>query len=64
MSANENSNNQISQRSENDDEMGSGEGVNAGRWTDEEHDRFLDALKLHGKNWNLVHKHVGSRSSA
>lgn len=40
------------------------EPINAGRWTDEEHLRFLEALQLYGKNWNKVHKHVGSRSSA
>eukprot|EP00347_Sterkiella_histriomuscorum_P017464 403349266 len=37
---------------------------NAGRWTDEEHAKFLVALQLFGKNWNKVHKHVGTRSSA
>ena len=25
---------------------------------------FLEALKLYGKNWSLVHKHIGTRSSA
>jgi SHAQKYF class myb-like DNA-binding protein len=37
---------------------------NAGRWTDEEHVRFLEALKIHGKNWNKVHRFVGTRTSA
>jgi len=37
---------------------------NAGRWTDEEHARFLEALHLYGKNWNKVHIYVGTRSSA
>jgi len=37
---------------------------NSGRWTDEEHARFLEALKLFGKNWNKVHRHVGTRTSA
>lgn len=40
------------------------EGLNSGRWTDEEHSKFLEALQLFGKNWNKVHKHVGTRSSA
>lgn len=35
-----------------------------GRWTDEEHNKFLDALRRFGKNWNKVHKYVGTRSSA
>jgi len=35
-----------------------------GRWTDEEHDRFIEALRIYGKNWNKVHKHVGTRTSA
>ena len=38
--------------------------MNCGRWTDEEHGKFLEALQLFGKNWNKVHKHVGTRSSA
>ena len=40
------------------------EGKNAGRWTDEEHSKFLEALQLFGKNWNKVHRHVGTRTSA
>jgi SHAQKYF class myb-like DNA-binding protein len=38
--------------------------VSSGRWTDEEHTKFLEALAIHGKNWNKVHKYVGTRSSA
>ena len=34
-----------------------------GRWTKEEHFRFLAALKLYGKEWRNVQKHVGTRSS-
>lgn len=37
---------------------------NSGRWTDEEHKKFLEAIKLFGKNWNKVHRHVGTRTSA
>jgi len=41
------------------------EGVSStGRWTDEEHNKFLEALELYGKNWNKVHKHVKTRTSA
>lgn len=41
-----------------------GANSNAGRWTDEEHARFLEALQIFGKNWNKVHRHVGTRTSA
>lgn len=34
-----------------------------GRWTDEEHAAFIEALQMYGKNWNLVSKHVGTRKS-
>lgn len=40
------------------------ENANQGRWTDEEHEKFLEALKIYGKNWNKVHRHVGTRTSA
>jgi hypothetical protein len=32
-----------------------GSEFNSGRWSDEEHNLFLEALKLYGRNWNLVH---------
>ena len=34
-----------------------------GRWTREEHFRFLEALKLYGKEWKRVQQHVETRSS-
>lgn len=34
----------------------------AGRWTKEEHRRFVEALKLYGKNWKQVEKFVATRS--
>jgi U3 small nucleolar ribonucleoprotein component len=34
-----------------------------GRWNMDEHIRFLEALKLYGKEWKLVQKHVTTRSS-
>ena len=37
--------------------------VNNGRWTDEEHSRFEEALKLYGKDWNLIQNHIMTRSS-
>lgn len=33
----------------------------AGRWSPEEHQRFVDALKLYGKNWKKVEEIVGTR---
>ena len=38
--------------------------INNGRWTDEEHDKFVEALRLHGKDWNLIQEFIGSRTSA
>lgn len=35
----------------------------SGRWTDEEHRRFIEGLHLHGKCWNQVSAHVGTRKS-
>jgi len=34
-----------------------------GRWTKDEHFRFLVALKLHGKEWRKVQEHVRTRTS-
>lgn len=38
------------------------EGINEGKWTDEEHEKFLEGLKLYGKNWNMIRQHVGTRT--
>jgi len=35
-----------------------------GRWKKDEHQRFIEGLKVLGKNWALVHKLIGTRSSA
>jgi len=35
-----------------------------GRWTKEEHTRFVDAINVHGKNWKKVEEAVGSRTGA
>mmetsp|Transcript_44469 Transcript_44469/g.32582 ORF Transcript_44469/g.32582 Transcript_44469/m.32582 type:complete len:91 (+) Transcript_44469:580-852(+) len=36
---------------------------NQGRWTKQEHCRFLEALKLYGKEWKKVQHHVKTRTS-
>lgn len=36
----------------------------AGRWTKDEHQRFVEALKLFGKNWKKVEEHVATRTGA
>jgi len=35
-----------------------------GRWTKEEHQRFVDGLKKFGKNWKLIEDYVGTRSGS
>ncbi len=35
----------------------------AGRWTDEEHKRFVEALEKFGKNWKKIQEYVGTRST-
>jgi len=34
-----------------------------GRWSIMEHVRFLEALKMYGKNWKKVEEHVATRTS-
>lgn len=34
---------------------------NKGRWKPEEHQRFLEALKLYGKDWNKISRYIGTR---
>jgi SHAQKYF class myb-like DNA-binding protein len=36
---------------------------NTGRWTNCEHQAFIEAIKLFGKNWKLVADHIGTRNS-
>ncbi|CAG9317768.1 unnamed protein product [Blepharisma stoltei] len=39
-------------------------GKRPGRWTYEEHQRFLKAIELYGKNWKKVEEHVVTRTGA
>ena len=34
-----------------------------GRWSKEEHNRFIDAIILYGNDWKKVQKHVATRTS-
>jgi SHAQKYF class myb-like DNA-binding protein len=36
---------------------------NTGRWTSEEHAKFLYALQIYGKEWKKVQEYVGTRTS-
>ncbi|KAK1296215.1 Protein LHY [Acorus calamus] len=33
------------------------------RWTEEEHDKFLEALKLYGRAWRRIEEHIGSKTA-
>lgn len=35
-----------------------------GRWSKEEHVKFVEALNLYGKNWRKVEEYVATRSGA
>lgn len=36
----------------------------SGRWTQEEHQRFVDGIKIYGKNWKKVEEYIKTRSGA
>ncbi len=42
----------------------SSENISSGRWTKQEHQRFIEAINLFGKNWKKVQDHVGTRTGA
>ncbi|ESQ41716.1 hypothetical protein EUTSA_v10013821mg [Eutrema salsugineum] len=33
------------------------------RWTDEEHNKFVEALKLYGRAWRRIEEHVGTKTA-
>jgi SHAQKYF class myb-like DNA-binding protein len=35
-----------------------------GRWTEEEHERFLEAMRIYGKDWDKIEEHVVTRDAA
>lgn len=37
--------------------------MNSGRWKQDEHHRFLEALRLYGREWKQVQLHVATRTS-
>lgn len=39
-------------------------GYNTGRWNKDEHQRFMQAIEIYGKDWKKVQEYVGSRTSA
>jgi len=36
---------------------------NEGRWTAEEHDKFLTAMRMHGKDWDKIEEVVRTRDA-
>ncbi|KAG4190952.1 hypothetical protein ERO13_A07G061400v2 [Gossypium hirsutum] len=33
------------------------------KWTEEEHQRFLEALRLYGRGWRQIEEHIGTKSA-
>lgn len=40
------------------------EKLSNGRWTKDEHQRFVEAIKIYGKNWKKVEDYIGTRTGA
>lgn len=36
---------------------------NTGRWTEEEHEKFIAAFEIFGGNWKMISKRIGTRSN-
>ena len=43
---------------------GSSRGVQmkTGRWSDEEHNRFIEAVRFYGKDWRMIAAHIETRT--
>jgi len=50
--------------SDGEDAAGGDERKGQGRWTKEEHKKFIEGIKMYGRNWKLVEEHIGSRTGA
>ena len=37
-------------------------GIQVGKWTDQEQDRFVNAVRMYGKDWQKITDHVGTRN--
>jgi SHAQKYF class myb-like DNA-binding protein len=37
--------------------------LNTGMWTPDEHQRFIEAIKMFGKDWVAIEQHVQTRSA-
>ncbi|KAL5200727.1 hypothetical protein ABZP36_021930 [Zizania latifolia] len=33
------------------------------KWTEQEHDKFLEALKLYGRSWRQIQEHIGTKTA-
>ncbi|XP_010459445.1 PREDICTED: protein REVEILLE 7 [Camelina sativa] len=33
------------------------------KWSEEEHDRFLEAIKLYGRGWRQIQEHIGTKTA-
>ncbi len=40
-----------------------GDPFKTGRWTHEEHQKFVEAIFIYGNDWKVVQKHIGTRTS-
>ena len=45
-----------------DDSIENTNGANGGRWSYEEHIKFIESFVNYGKKWNIIQKYIGTRS--